>query len=149
MTDRATETIVVRAPIDKCWEVATDFARYPEWAPAVKGAEIEAKDAQGRPVRVNFRAASFGRSVSYTLDYDYSDAPARLSWKQSAGDLTSRIDGVYEFEALGQNTEVVYHLAVDLKLPVPGFVKRRAEGLIIHGALRDLKSRVESLALTS
>ena len=149
MTDRATETIVVKAPIEKCWAVATDFERYPEWAPAVKGADIEARDAEGRPVRVQFRAASFGRSVNYTLDYDYADAPARLVWQQSAGDLTSRIDGVYEFEALGPNTEVVYHLAVDLKLPVPGFVKRRAEGLIIHGALRDLKSRVESLALTS
>ena len=149
MTDRATETIVVKAPIEKCWEVATDFAKYPEWAPAIKAVEIESKDAQSRPLRVTFRAASFGRSVSYTLNYDYSDAPARLAWSQSAGDLTSRIDGVYEFDALGPNTEVVYHLAVDLKLPVPGFVKRRAEGLIIHGALRDLKSRVESLALTS
>lgn len=147
MTDRATETIVVKAPIDKCWRVATDFERYPEWAPAVKGAKVESKDAEGRPVRVTFRAASFGRSVSYTLDYDYRDAPARLAWQQSAGDLTSRIDGVYEFEAVGQSTEVVYHLAVDLKLPVPGFVKRRAEGLIIHGALRDLKDRVESLSV--
>jgi len=145
MTDRATETIVVKAPIGRCWEVATDFGNYPEWAPAVKGVTVESTDAAGRPVRVAFRAASFGRSVNYTLDYDYRDAPARLAWAQSSGDLTSRIDGVYEFEALGSNTEVVYHLAVDLKLPVPGFVKRRAEGLIIHGALRDLKQRVESL----
>lgn len=148
MTDRATETIVVKAPIDKCWEVATDFERYPEWAPAVKGATIDSRDAEGRPLRVTYRAASFGRSITYTLDYDYRDAPARLAWSQSAGDLTNRIDGVYEFEALGQSTEVVYHLAVDLKLPVPGFVKRRAEGLIIHGALRDLKDRVESLSVS-
>jgi hypothetical protein len=39
---------------------------------------------------------------------------------------------------------VTYTLVVDLKVPIPGFVKRRAEGHILHAAIRDLKSRVES-----
>ena len=42
--------------------------------------------------------------------------------------------------------EVVYHLEVDLVVPLPGFVKRRAEAKIIRTALPELKARVESLA---
>jgi hypothetical protein len=39
---------------------------------------------------------------------------------------------------------VRYELSVELRVPIPGFVKRRAEGHILHAAVRDLKTRVES-----
>ncbi len=42
------------------------------------------------------------------------------------------------------STEVVYELSVDLVLPIPGFVKRRAEARIIKTALADLKALIES-----
>ena len=40
-------------------------------------------------------------------------------------------------------TEIAYRLVVDLKVPLPGFVKRRAEGRIMGTALKELKVRVE------
>jgi len=43
----------------------------------------------------------------------------------------------------GSATDVVYELAIDLVYPIPGFVKRRAEGRIIKTALGELKARVE------
>ena len=36
-----------------------------------------------------------------------------------------------------------YRLSVDLKIPVIGLVKRRAEKLIIHHALSGLRAEVE------
>ena len=39
---------------------------------------------------------------------------------------------------------MTYELAVELRVPLPGFIKRRAEGNIMHAAVRDLKARVES-----
>jgi hypothetical protein len=93
---------------------------------------------------VTFRAAAFGRSTSYTLEYDYSGAPQELSWVQTEGDITRRLDGSYQLAAAGEGaTEIVYHLVVDLKVPLPGFVKRRAEGRIMVTALRELKAFVE------
>lgn len=136
--------MVVAASFDRCFDVATDFERYPEWVAALKSVEVRERDADGRGTKVTFRAGAFGRSVSYTLAYDYGEAPRRLSWKQTSGDLTARIDGSYEFEDLGDKTDITYDLAVDLKLPIPTFLKRRAEGLIIHAALRELKARAES-----
>jgi hypothetical protein len=72
-----------------------------------------------------------------------------LAWKQTAGDLTSKLDGSYTFEALGQgSTQVTYTLEVELRVPLPGFIKRRAQSRIMHTALEELRARVESSLTT-
>ena len=43
-------------------------------------------------------------------------------------------------------TEVTYHLEVEMKVPLPGFIKMRAQSRIMSIALRELKARVESTA---
>jgi hypothetical protein len=128
--------------------VATDFVRYPEWAADIKEVTVLERDDQDRALRVRFRTAGFGRSTSYELRYNYSRAPLELSWVEVAGDLTSKLDGAYVFdEREGIGTQVTYHLEAELKFPIPGFIKRRAEGRIMHIALRELKARVEGSAV--
>ena len=39
-----------------------------------------------------------------------------------------------------------YDLAVELAVPLPGLVKRRAAGLIMGSALKELKKQVEAVA---
>jgi hypothetical protein len=142
--EQVTERAIIRGTPEHCYEVLTAFEAYPQWAADIKSVTIDERDDQGRAVRVTFRAAAFGRSTSYTLRYDYHAAPAELSWTQVAGDLTRRLDGSYELVSSGDGaTEITYNLVVDLKVPLPGFVKRRAEGRIMGTALRELKSRVE------
>ena len=71
-----------------------------------------------------------------------------FSWRQLEGDLTSRLDGAYRFEVSSQApdaTDVTYELDVDLAVPLPGFVKRRAETKIVKAALKQFRARVESL----
>lgn len=144
MQEQVTERMVIRGGPDHCFAVLTDFESYPEWAADIKAVSIDERDAEGRAVQVTFRAAAFGRSTSYTLRYDYSRAPRQLSWVQTAGDLTRRLDGTYGLEPAGDEaTEIRYDLVVDLKVPLPGFVKRRAEWRIMGTALRELKARVE------
>jgi hypothetical protein len=77
------------------------------------------------------------------LAYDYSKLPAEVSWSQRDGDITRSLDGSYQFVPVAEGTEVVYELEIDLRVPVPGFVRRRAESQILHAALRDLKARAE------
>lgn len=147
MLEQVTERMIVRASLDCCRAVALDVERYPEWATDIKEVEILDRDAEGRAERVRFRAAAFGRSTTYTLLYDHSAAPGTLSWKLEEGDLTRVLDGWYAFEGLADgDTEVTYHLVAELRLPLPGFVKRRTEGRIMHTALRELKVRAEAAA---
>jgi ribosome-associated toxin RatA of RatAB toxin-antitoxin module len=145
LAELATQRMVVHAPPERCFAVVADVERYPEWAADVKEVHVRARDAAGRPSEVAFRVAAFGRSTSYTLAYDYSDAPRRLAWRLVEGDLTSKLDGAYGFEERPDGgTEVSYSLEIDLKVPLPSFIKRRAQSRIMHTALEDLKARVES-----
>lgn len=145
MEEQVTERMVVQATPAHCYQVLTDFERYPEWAADIKAVTVDERDGSGRAVEVTFRAAAFGRSTSYTLRYDYSEAPTRLSWRQVKGDVTRRLDGSYEIAPADEGSaDVTYHLVVDLKVPLPVFVKRRAEGRITYTALKELQARVES-----
>lgn len=146
MADQASQRTVVHASPDRVWNVLTDFAAYPEWAHDVKSATVVAHDEQGRGLEVAFRAAGMGRSTKYTLRYDYGDAPHVLSWKQVSGDATRVVDGRYTLAPVDgkpDQTDVSYHLTVDLALPLPAFVKRRAEGRVLRTALQELRDRVE------
>lgn len=144
MADAASERIVVAAPPEACRDVVLDFERYPEWAHDVVSVVVEERDAEGRGLLVAFRASAYGRSASYTLRYDHAD-PQRLRWQLERGDLMRRLDGTYAFLPGPEEgtTEVAYELAVELAVPLPGFLKRRAEHKIMGTALRELKARVE------
>ncbi|MHB8296433.1 MAG: SRPBCC family protein [Acidimicrobiales bacterium] len=146
MTEQTCERLSVKATPDRCLEVITDFDAYPDWAADIKAVEVAERDELGRPVRVRFRAAAFGRSTTYTLAYDYSRAPQELSWRQVEGDITSKLDGAYEFDPTADGeTDVSYRLSAELKVPIPGFVKRRAEARIVTAALKELAERVTVL----
>ena len=147
MTETANERIRIEAPSDRCWDVAVDFESYPEWVRDVKDVHTLTRDDEGRGVRVEYRAAALGKSVRYVLEYDYSAAPEAFSWHFVEGDMLRRLDGTYAFEAEGPaSTRVLYDLAVELAMPLPGLVKRRAAGLIMGSALKELKKQVEAVA---
>ncbi len=54
------------------------------------------------------------------------------------------MDGAYVLSAVEGGTDVKYSLAVDLRIPMLGMLRRKAEKAIIDTALNELKKRVES-----
>ena len=143
MVESGSESVVVSAGLEACFAVTIDFDKYPEWAHDVKQATVLTRDASGRPTVVEFRASALGRSTHYTLEYDYTQAPNKLSWHMSDGDIMRSIIGSYVFQTEGMGTRITYDLAVELVIPLPGFVKRRAEMRILS-TLKELKTRIES-----
>jgi uncharacterized membrane protein len=147
VTDHATEHVRVNAPLDRCFQALIDFERYPAWASDIKEAQVHRRDDEGRGVEVTWRAAAMGRSTTVRLRYDYADSPTVLRWELLDGDMLRRYDGHYRLTPATDDpgsTDVEYELSVDLVVPVPGFVKRRAEARIMKAALPDLKTYIES-----
>lgn len=144
MADQTTQQMRIDAPLEVIWGVLTDFERYPEWARDLKEASVLERDEEGRATAVRFRAAAMGRSTSYVLRYDWRDAPGRLPWELVEGDIMRVLDGAYEFREHDGSTDITYHLRVELAVPLPAFVKRRAEARIVGTALRELRDHVES-----
>lgn len=143
MAEEAHERIHVDGSPERCYEIATDYESYPTWAKDVKQAKVLERDDQDRGKKVEYRAAALGRSVRYVLEYDYSEAPAAFSWNFVEGDMLRKLDGRYGFEADANGTRVSYDLTVDISIPMPGLIKRRAAGLIMGNALKELKKAVE------
>ena len=146
MPDQATERTTIERSPDEVFGVALDIEKYPEWARDVKEAVVVDRDDAGRPLHVAFRAAAMGHSARYVLQYTYGESPLRMSWVLEQGDIVRRLDGEYVFEPDDGKggTEVTYRLVVELAVPLPGFIKRRAESKIMTTALDELKRRCES-----
>jgi hypothetical protein len=144
MADEARESIHIQASPEQCYAVAIDFDRYPEWATDVKAVEVLDHDGEGRGTRVRYQISALGKTISYVLAYDYADAPEGFSWELESADYLKRLDGVYTFDALDGGTQVGYVLAVDVTLPLPGFMKKAAAGMIVDNAMKQLKRYVEA-----
>jgi uncharacterized protein YndB with AHSA1/START domain len=144
MAETATESITIAAAPDTVWRIATDIERYPDWAHDVKDVVVTERDTEGRPSQVEFRTSALGRSTHYTLQYDYTEAPHELAWTMVKGDIQRSIDGAYKFRPTDDGgTHVQYDLAIELVVPLPGFVKRRAERRILN-AIKEMKAFAES-----
>jgi len=53
------------------------------------------------------------------------------------------MDGRYRLREAEDGTEVTYTLAVEVRMPMLGMLRRKAEKVIIETALHELKRRVE------
>jgi hypothetical protein len=110
----------------------------------VKEVEVLDRDEFGRGTLVRYRISALGKTISYTLDYDFAAAPGGFSWRLETADYLSRLDGAYRFDPEGSGTLVGYRLTVDVTLPLPGFMKRAAAGMIVDNAMKQFKAHIEA-----
>ena len=145
MAESAEGTERIGASAPDVMAVITDFEAYPEWA-GVKSAKVLATDEQGRGAEVAYEIdAPVIGSVIYTLAYAYEDDDRGCSWttRQIEGKIRD-IQGQYVLEELDEDeTDVTYRLAVDVGIPLPGFMKKEAAKQIVNTGLGGLKKRVE------
>jgi hypothetical protein len=143
MADQSTQSIVIGAPPAAIMAVIGDFAAYPEWAGSVKATEVLSTGADGRPAQVKFMLDAGPIKDEYVLDYAWS-GDERVDWTLVRANMQKSQQGSYVLVPRGATTEVTYHLAVDLVIPMLGMLKRKAEKVIMDTALKELKKRVES-----
>ena len=143
MAESVSDSIDIEASAEEIFEVATDLEKYPQWNANIKKVEVRESDEDGRPTKVWMQVDAKVKTVAYTLEYDYSDAPESFSWHLLEGDV-KELSGSYTFDEFDDVTEVRYETKVDPGFPIPGIIKRQAEKQIVKGALQDLKKRVES-----
>jgi uncharacterized membrane protein len=149
MAERTEGTIVIDAPPPAVMAEIADFEHYTEWAKEIKKAEVLKRDAEKRGKHVAFvvEAPVVGKT-EYTLEYTYLPKDAGVSWTWVEGKgVLKNMEGEYALEPAGDaTTKVTYRMAMDLAVPLPGFLKRRGEKQVIDVALKGLKKRVESRA---
>ncbi|GGQ47070.1 MULTISPECIES: SRPBCC family protein [Streptomyces] len=143
MAEHTSSSITIEAPPADVMEVIADFARYPDWTGEVKEAQVLASDAQGRAEQVRLVMDAGAIKDDQTLAYTWTGAH-EVSWTLVKSQMLRSLDGSYLLRPAGTGTEVTYRLTVDVKIPMLGMIKRKAEKVIIDRALAGLKKRVES-----
>ena len=135
--------ILIEAGADDVRKVLFDIANYPTWSRSIKAAKVESSDDQGRPLRIELTIEAGMLRDKATLDYNWSQAPEKVSFSLVDADLLTQMDGVYTVKALGDETEVTYELESDVSMPIPKPMLQSAEQGIIKAALEELKEKIE------
>lgn len=142
--DQGEDSILIDTTAPEILEATLDVQSYPAWARSIRQVTVRERDGEGRPLVVSYVASALGFRIRYTLRYDFSGLPSSYRWMLVEGDARV-LEGEYIFDPDGEGrTKVTYRLSVELSFPLPRFVLRRAERLVMSLALKELKAYVES-----
>ena len=139
-------TVEIDAPVERCFEIAADVERAPEWQGSLRRVEVRERDADGRPALVETKSDAKVREVSARLRFSYNE-PAAINWTQEKGD-TKSLRGGWRLEDLGDGrTRASYWLEADpgrvLGMLLRGPVEARVRDFLLGGAAEGLKQRAE------
>ncbi|WP_371482114.1 SRPBCC family protein [Kitasatospora sp. NBC_00315] len=142
MAEHTRASITIEATPAEVMAVIADFAAYPAWTGEVKEIEVLETGADGRAAQVRLLLDAGAIRDEHVLAYTW-DGDRQVGWTLVKSQMLRTLDGSYALAPLGDGTEVTYQLAVDVKIPMLGMIKRKAEKVIIDRALAGLKKRVE------
>lgn len=144
MAEHTRSSTTIDATPGQIMAVIADFEAYPAWTGEVKEIEVLAQGQDGRAAEVRLLLDAGAIKDEHVLAYVW-DGDRKVDWTLVKSQMLKSLDGSYLLDpAKGGGTEVTYQLAVDVKIPMLGMIKRKAEKVIIDRALAGLKKRVES-----
>ncbi|GAA2996363.1 SRPBCC family protein [Kitasatospora albolonga] len=142
MAEHTRSSITIDASPAEVMAVIADFAAYPAWTGEVKEVEVLSTVEDGRAAEVRLVLDAGAIRDEHVLAYTW-DGDREVSWTLVKSQMLRSLDGSYTLAPAGKGTAVTYQLAVDVKIPMLGMIKRKAEKVIIDRALAGLKKRVE------
>ena len=144
MANQTSASIAVAVPRPAVMAVIADFAAYPQWISAIRSADVLESDDLGRASKVRVQLDAGVVKDSFVLSYSW-DGDAAVWWDLAEpGSVISVMSGAYLLADTDDGTEVNYELTVDVRIPMLGMLKRKAERAIVDTALKGLKTRAEA-----
>ncbi len=143
MADHARATITINAQPAAVMDAIADINTYSTWSGPVERSEIVAVGSDGRPRQGRFLVNAVVTKEEFVIEYTWSGDS--VSWTLVEGNNMIAQDGSYVLRDLGDGrTEVVYDLTVELKIKIPGLLRRKVQSGVVDAALKDLKKHLES-----
>lgn len=149
MAESVSESVTINASPEQVMAVIADLADYPNWSDGFTGVEIITTHDDGGPKDVAFSIATPIGKDSYEISYVWEGSDS-VSWTLNADEagkpkssMMKKLIGSYTLTPQGKGTKVTYELEIDPKIPMMGFMKKKAAATIVDQALNGLKKRVE------
>jgi uncharacterized membrane protein len=139
-------SVEVDAPMQRCYEIASDIDHAPEWQGSLKDVEVLERDAEKRALVVETESDAKVKTVRATLRFSYEE-PTAIRWVQEKGD-TKSLTGSWTFEDLGEGrTRATYALDADpgrlLGMLLRGPAESKVRDFLLGDAADGLKQRAE------
>lgn len=134
------ESIAIKAPIERVFEVISDFARYPEFVKENESAEIKSKTKNR--VKVAF-LANLVVKIHYTLDFKLSP-PDKITWEMTEGDFMKKNSGSWQLNKLEKNlTDATFTIDVEFPFWVPASMAQELIKSNLPKMLKEFKTEAE------
>ena len=118
MSEKSVSTVVIDAPLAEVQAALFEIGSYPEWLSSIKKADVIERDGENRVLKAKLAIDAGMMKDRVTWDYDWSAAPAALSFTLDEADLLTQMDGTYLLKAIdADTTQVTYELTVAVSLP--------------------------------
>ncbi len=95
MSEKSVSTVVIDAPLAEVQAALFEIGSYPEWLSSIKKADVIERDGENRVLKAKLAIDAGMMKDRVTLDYDWSAAPAALSFTMDEADLLTQMDGTY------------------------------------------------------
>jgi ribosome-associated toxin RatA of RatAB toxin-antitoxin module len=137
----ASRTITINAPIEKVFEVITDYDRYPEFLTEVK--KTKQVDRKGNEVSIQYEV-DLMKTIKYTVRMR-EEKPTKLTWSFVEGEWMKDNKGSWLLESQGPGqTKATYTVEVALGPLVPKAVVNTLVDSSLPKMLDSFKKRIES-----
>jgi ribosome-associated toxin RatA of RatAB toxin-antitoxin module len=140
MSTSDSREVVIEASPEEILDVIADVESTPSWSSQYQSAEVLEAYDDGRPKRVKMKIKTAGISDEQVVEYTW--AGDVVSWTLvSAGQLKAQ-DASYTLTPDGDKTKVKFDITIDLSIPLPGFVLKRAMKGGVETATEGLRKQV-------
>ena len=137
----ASRSIVFNAPVEKVFEVITDYEKYGEFLPEVKKTRVTGR--QGTEANVQYEVDVM-KTIKYTVKMR-EEKPTRLTWTFVEGEFMRDNKGSWVLEPQGPNqTKATYTVEMTLGPLVPKAIVNTLVDSSLPKMLENFKKRVES-----
>jgi coenzyme Q-binding protein COQ10 len=135
----ASRSIVINAPMEKVYQIVTDYERYPEFLSEVKSLRV---DRAGGEIKVHYEVEVM-KTIRYTLRM-HEQPPSRVSWSFVEGEFMKDNKGGWVLEPAGEGkTQATYNIEMALGMLVPKAVVNAMVETSLPKMLEAFKRRAE------
>jgi coenzyme Q-binding protein COQ10 len=135
----ASRSILIDAPLEKVFEIITDYEKYPEFLSEVKA--IRVSERREGEALVQYEVSVL-KTIRYTLRLK-EEKPRRVSWSLVEGELMRENRGSWLLEPQGKQTRATYSIEMTLGPLVPKAIVNALVDSSLPKMLESFKKRAE------
>ncbi|MDC0708145.1 SRPBCC family protein [Stigmatella sp. ncwal1] len=137
----ASRSIVINAPVEKVFDIVTQYEKYAEFLSEVK--EVRTSNRQGNEVNVHYKV-DIVKTIRYTIRVK-EERPTRMSWSFVDGEFMKDNKGSWVLEPAGEGkTKATYTAEMVLGALVPKSIVNTLVESSLPKLLEAFKRRAET-----